>query len=286
MPESYSRRIEHTFQSKGQLCVGIDAHRDLLLENGFDDSVSGLESFSLQLLDAISETVGIVKPQVAFFERFGSKGLAALERFLVEANSRKLFVIADGKRGDIGSTMEGYADAWLSKEAPFICDAITVNPYLGVAAMQSMIATAVERNKGLFALSATSNKESLTLQSAQVAGTTVSGLVATEVAQFNSVSTTSNGRFGNLGIVIGATVNLSEFGLQNINQNVENNRTIVLSPGFGHQGAKLSEAKRIFGNISGDVIYTVSRSALREGLPRAKSVILSDLKELELALAS
>ena len=165
MPDSYSKKVETAF-STGQLCVGIDPHAELLLDNGFEDSVVGLKSFSFAMLDAISESATIVKPQVAFYERFGAKGLLVLEELLSEASKRKLFVIADAKRGDIGSTMQGYADAWLSKDAPFICDALTVSPYLGVGAMENAVSTAIDRNKGLFVLAATSNSEAATIQRA------------------------------------------------------------------------------------------------------------------------
>ncbi len=286
MPESYSKKVETAFNTVGQLCVGIDPHAELLQENGFEDSVAGLKSFSFELLDAITQASAIVKPQVAFFERFGAKGLAVLEEILSEASKRKLFVIADAKRGDIGSTMQGYANAWLSKDAPFICDALTVSPYLGVGAMERAISAAIERNKGLFVLAATSNQEAQNIQSAQSTGKTIAELVAEEVRSLNQLATNSNGRFGNLGLVIGATVNLKSLSLDRINNSIASNRTLVLAPGFGFQGAKLADARRIFGELAQDVIYTVSRSALRDGITGAARAIAADQQELQTALAS
>lgn len=285
LPDSYSKKVETAF-STGQLCVGIDPHAELLLDNGFEDSVVGLKSFSFAMLDAISESATIVKPQVAFYERFGAKGLLVLEELLSEASKRKLFVIADAKRGDIGSTMQGYADAWLSKDAPFICDALTVSPYLGVGAMENAVSTAIDRNKGLFVLAATSNREAATIQSAQRNGKTIAESVAEEVRNLNQVATNSNGKYGNLGLVIGATVNLPSYGLDQVNNSMTSNRALVLAPGFGFQGAKLADAKRIFGDLAHDVIYTVSRSALRDGIAGAQSAIAEDQQELQTALAS
>ena len=285
MPDSYSKKVETAF-STGQLCVGIDPHAELLLDNCFEDSVVGLKSFSFAMLDAISESTTIVKPQVAFYERFGAKGLQVLEELLSEASKRKLFVIADAKRGDIGSTMQGYADAWLSKDAPFICDALTVSPYLGVGAMENAVSTAIDRNKGLFVLAATSNREATMIQSAQSNGKTIAGQVAEEVRNLNQVATNSNGKYGNLGLVIGATVNLPSYGLDQVNNSITSNRALVLAPGFGFQGARLADAKRIFGDLAHDVIYTVSRSALRDGIAGAQSAIAEDQQELQTALAS
>ena len=101
MAETFSKKIARAFSEFGQLCVGIDPHDELLLENGFDTDVASLEMFSFKLLDQISDQAGIVKPQISFFERHGSKGYRVLEKLLIDAQSRKLLVIADAKRGDV-----------------------------------------------------------------------------------------------------------------------------------------------------------------------------------------
>jgi len=285
LPDSFSKKLEIAFKTKGQLCVGIDPHENLLADNGFDISADGLESFSYAMLDQLQDEVSIIKPQVSFFERFGSEGFRALENVLREANERGFLVIADAKRGDIGSTMEAYGLAWLAKEAPFVCDALTVNPYLGVGALSSAVAFASERGKGLFVLAATSNLEGLTLQSSINNGATVASQIAQEVEELNINTAISNSRFGSVGLVVGATVNLKQLGIDSLNADRESLRTSILAPGFGFQGVELSRAKEIFGEVSGDVIYTVSRSALRNGIESVASSVRQDQETLKLALA-
>jgi len=284
LPETFSKRLETAFAAKGQLCVGIDPHESLLIENGFDVSAEGLHQFSLRMLDQLQYEVSIIKPQVSFFERFGSHGFRSLELILQEANQRGFLVIADAKRADIGSTMEAYGQAWLAKSAPFICDALTVNPYLGVGSLSSAVAFASERGKGLFVLAATSNQEGITLQSSRNEEVTVAAQVAREVQTFNINSATSNTLFGSLGLVVGATVDLKQMGLDSLNADRTSLRTTILAPGFGFQGARLESAKNIFGDLSRDVIYTVSRSALRNGIEGLKVTVRKDQEILTEAL--
>ena len=285
MPDTFSRKLETAFSSYGQLCVGIDPHADLLDEHGFEQSAEGLFNFSMEMLEALAGTVSIIKPQVSFFERFGSQGFAVLEKVLFEANKAGFLVIADAKRGDIGTTMAAYSSAWLEKDAPFICDALTVSPYLGVGSLLPAVSAAVERGKGLFVLSTTSNPEALSLQAAKIRETSVAKSVADEVRVINQQSAQSAVTFGSVGLVLGATVDMSSLGVSNINKDLELHKTPVLAPGFGTQGAKLSEAKSIFGEDSDSVIYSISRSALRNGLTNLKQTIEKDKEELHVALS-
>ncbi|MEI8232048.1 MAG: orotidine-5'-phosphate decarboxylase [Actinomycetes bacterium] len=285
MPETFSRLLEQAFSKNGQLCVGIDPHEELLDDSGFDQSVDGLRHFSMALLDELSGTVSIIKPQVSFFERFGSAGFRVLEDLCAEASSRGFLVIADAKRGDIGSTMTAYAQAWLGKAAPFIVDALTVSPFLGVGSLAPAVAIASERGKGLFVLCATSNPEGQTLQMADSEGISTAKSIANEVSALNQVSAQSKTQFGNMGLVIGATVNLEAYGLKDVNTDSSAIAAPILAPGFGAQGARLSEAKRIFGSNADKVVYTISRSALRNGLHSVKSVVVADQQELAQALS-
>ena len=286
MPDSFSNKLTSAFITKGQLCVGIDPHDELLAENGFERTPEGLLAFSFKMLDELSKTVSIVKPQVSFFERFGSKGFAVLEEVLAKASDMGFLVIADAKRGDIGSTMEAYAEAWLAKDAPFVCDALTLSPYLGVGALTPAIALASERGKGLFVLAATSNPDGTKLQGSKANEVTVAKQVADEVSVFNKNSAISNGLFGHIGLVVGATVDLASVGLGEINEGQETLRTPILAPGFGHQGGSLANAKQIFGAISSDVIYTISRSALRDGIAGLKVNSARAQEELSKALGA
>jgi orotidine-5'-phosphate decarboxylase len=284
LPETFSKRLETAFTTKGQLCVGIDPHESLLVENGFDVTAEGIQQFSLKLLDQLQGEVSIIKPQVSFFERFGSQGFRALELVLQEANQRGFLVIADAKRGDIGSTMEAYGQAWLAKSAPFICDALTVNPYLGVGSLSSAAAFASERGKGLFVLAATSNEDGFDLQSSLHEGLTVASQVAQEVQTLNINTATSKTLFGSVGLVVGATVDLKQMGLDALNSERSSLRTPILAPGFGFQGANLANAKNIFIALARDVIYTVSRSALRDGIDGVKQAVRQDQDSLHKAL--
>lgn len=284
MPDTFSKKLEAAFESKGQLCVGIDPHEDILIENGFEVSAKGVLDFGLAMLDQLDEAVSIVKPQVSFFERFGSAGFNSLEQLLDAAQAKGFLVIADAKRGDIGSTMEAYAHAWLDKSAPFTCDALTVNPYLGVGALAPAAAVASERGKGLFVLGATSNPEGVALQSS-IADVTVAAQVAREVDRMNSSTATSNSKFGSIGLVIGATVSLIDLGLAGINQDRQSLRTPILAPGFGFQGARLEDAKSIFKGLSGDVLYSISRSALRDGIRSVSRAVQDDQNTLHKALS-
>ena len=284
MPDSFSKKLEIAFESKGQLCVGIDPHEDILIENSFEVSAKGVLDFGLAMLDQLDGAVSIVKPQVSFFERFGSAGFNSLEQVLDAAQAKGFLVIADAKRGDIGSTMEAYAHAWLGKSAPFTCDALTVNPYLGVGALAPAAALASERGKGLFVLAATSNPEGVALQTS-TADLTVAAQVAREVDRMNSSTATSNSKFGSNGLVIGATVSLSDLGLAGINEDRESLRTPILAPGFGFQGARLEDAKSIFKALSGDVLYSISRSALRDGIRSVSRAVQDDQNTLHKALS-
>lgn len=268
MPESFSSKIEKIFANIGQLCVGIDPHSHLLDENGFSDDATGLEHFSFKLLDSVSSAAGIVKPQVSFFERFGAKGFAVLEKLLTEASGRGLLVIADAKRGDIGSTMEAYTAAWLDKAAPFICDALTLSPYLGVASLHQTIATATERGKAVFILCATSNPEGADIQQASRNGDTVSVSVATQAFKLNEISARSNSRFGNVGLVVGATVK-DQSVFDKLSSQKQTLRAPILAPGFGAQGANLADLRTIFGDCAQDVICSISRDVLSDGIMNA-----------------
>ncbi|MFM8927341.1 MAG: orotidine-5'-phosphate decarboxylase [Rhodoluna sp.] len=284
MPEAYSRKLEKAFTTS-QLCVGIDPHSELLVEEGLADSVQGLEYFSFKLLEELSSVVSIVKPQVSFFERFGSSGFAVLEKLLLEAQSQKMFTIVDVKRGDIGSTMDAYGLAWLAKSAPFVADAITVNPFLGLGTIEQTLSVAIEQGKGIFCLCATSNPEALSIQTSQIGGVTLSQRIATDVAALNDATRVAKSRFGNLGLVVGATVDQLSLGLA-IDQERSENLTPILAPGFGHQGARLKEAGRTFFRNRDSLIASISRSALRDGLQNVGRVVREDVAALNVALKS
>ncbi len=254
---SFGARLRTAVAARGRLCVGIDPHESLLREWGLDVSAAGVREFGLRTVDAAASTVAIVKPQVSFFERFGSAGFAALEDVVAAARAAGLIVIADAKRGDIGTTMDAYAAAWFTPGSPLEADALTLSPYLGVGALTSTLEYALAQGKGAFVLAATSNPEAVSLQSADAAGRPVAAAVADAVVAADSDAADE---WSSLGLVVGATVDLSARGLGAFARTVP-----ILAPGFGAQGAQPSDLVRIFGTLSDAVIASESRSVLSAG---------------------
>jgi orotidine-5'-phosphate decarboxylase len=227
-------------------------------------------------MKSCQDVIGILKPQVSFFEQFGSEGFAALERLLVRASESGFIVIADAKRGDIASTMDGYAKAWLSTEGPFMADAVTVSPYLGSESLNATIATASNNSKGVFILSATSNPEARALQSAISENQqSVASNVASYAAGFNKKS------FGSVGLVIGAQANLFNMGIDTSTLR----HTPILMPGFGAQGKKLLNARPIIGELTDVTIFSVSRSVAGESPVGLRERVRSTKAELEIGLS-
>ncbi|HAQ59409.1 MAG TPA: orotidine-5'-phosphate decarboxylase [Microbacterium sp.] len=249
------------FDTRGRLCVGIDPHDALLDQWGLDVTAGGVRTFGLRVVEAAAGHCAIVKAQVSFFERFGSAGFGALEEILAAARAAGIIVIADAKRGDIGSTMDAYAQAWLAPGSPLEADAVTLSPYLGVGALQDTLRYAVSQGKGAFVLAATSNPEASGLQKARVSGgSTVAGSVAAAVTAFNA-ETTPAGSWGSIGLVIGATVDPTDRGLPGFLDPI----APILAPGFGHQGARSEDRETIFGRLAAAVIVAESRSILAAG---------------------
>lgn len=254
-------RLRAATDARGPLCVGIDPHAALLRAWGLPDSAAGARELALTVVDAAAPRVGIVKPQAAFFERFGSAGVAVLEEVIRAARAAGLLVIGDAKRGDIGSTAEGYAAAWLAEGAPLESDALTVAPYLGLGALDPLIRIAQEAGNGVFVLASTSNPEGVVVQSARTAdGGTVAAAIAREAAARNAAAA-ATGEWGDIGVVIGATRPLAESGIAADALAA----TPILAPGFGAQGARLADIGAIFGAAAATVIPSVSRSVLEAG---------------------
>ncbi len=239
-----------------RLCVGVDPHPSTLAEWGLSDNAGGVTAFSRAMLDAMVDSgVSITKPQVALFERHGVDGMRALAQFIGEARSRSLLVIADVKRGDIGTSLAGYASAWLRPGSDFESDALTAVAYQGVGSLEPAFALAADAAKGVFVLGATSNPEGWLVQSARtIEGDTVAHANVAGVADRATRAPRSEGEW--LGVVVGATVNRAQLGLED---GVFTGLGI-LAPGFGAQGVELSSMRSVFGELSTQVIASVSRS--------------------------
>jgi orotidine-5'-phosphate decarboxylase len=271
---SFGQRLLNTFEQKGQLCIGIDPSIDQLRSWGLPISAEGAKSFSFSMLDAAQDNSGIVKFQVGFFEQFGPEGFSHLSELLADAKTRDLVVIADAKRGDIGSTMSGYATAWLSREAAFACDALTVSPYLGSDSLAETANVALENDRGLFVLAATSNPEAPTLQSAMRDGRTVARSVLDFADRYSGAG------LGSIGVVVGATVNDVDLGLDFSGSL----KIPVLVPGFGAQGASLMEARSLLSGYANTAICNVSRLVAGTSLDGLSSRISKAKADLEVGL--
>lgn len=278
MSERFGERVRAALHARGPLCVGIDPHAALLAAWGLTDDAQGVREFGLRTVEAAAGRVGFVKPQVSFFERFGSAGIAALEEVLAASRAAGLIVIADAKRGDIGSTMDDYARAWLTPGSPLEADALTVSPFLGVGALDGTFTLAEKYGKGVFVLAATSNPEAEGLQrSTGSTDATVSASVIAEVSARNA-ELSAAGEWGSFGFVIGATVDWTQAGIEPFAPAAP-----ILAPGFGAQGASPADLRPRFGEMSAAVIASESRSILSAGpadLPEAISARASEYLEV------
>lgn len=252
---SFGARLTAAMAARGPLCAGIDPHPGLLRDWGLADDVGGLERFAVGAVEALAPEVAVLKPQSAFFERHGARGMAVLERVLRLARDAGALVLLDVKRADIGSTMAGYAQAFLSDDAPLAADAITVSPYLGVGALEPAFELASRTGRGVFVLALTSNPEGSDLQAARTGrGTTVAQSVVDAVAARNI----GHQGLGNIGVVVGATTAPGQVRLEALGGP-------VLAPGIGAQGATLADLHRVFGAAVRHVVPAISRELLRHG---------------------
>ncbi|MFE9423084.1 orotidine-5'-phosphate decarboxylase [Kitasatospora sp. NPDC006697] len=254
MTTPFGARLHQAMAERGQLCVGIDPHAALLSAWGLGDDLAGLEAFSRTVVEALADRVAVLKPQAAFFERFGSKGVAVLEATVAEARAAGALVVMDAKRGDIGSTMAAYAEAFLSPGSPLFSDALTVSPYLGFGSLQPALDLAREHGCGIFALALTSNPEGFEVQRASTAdGVTVAQQVLNRLAAENAGAEP----LGSFGAVVGAT-------LADAGADLAINGPL-LAPGIGAQGATMADLPRVFGAAVPAVVPSVSRDVLKHG---------------------
>ena len=254
-PEPFGARLLAAMDARGPLCVGIDPHPSLLTGWGLPDDSTGLAVFALTVVEALAGEVAVLKPQSAFFERHGSRGIAVLERVIADARAAGALVLVDAKRGDLGSTMQGYADAYLDQRSPLAADAMTVTPYLGFGSLQPVIETAAVNGAGVFVVALTSNPEGRELQQAVCAdGRTVGTTVLAEVARCNVGARP----LGSVGAVVGATLTEPVADVASVNGP-------LLAPGIGTQGGRPADLPRIFGPAMRNVLPSVSRELLAAG---------------------
>jgi orotidine-5'-phosphate decarboxylase len=252
---SFGTRLAGAVAQRGPLCVGIDAHPALLAAWGLPDDPDGLRRFTEIVIEALADQVAVLKPQSAFYERHGSRGIAVLESNIRQIRSAGALALLDVKRGDIGSTAAAYADAYLDPASPLAVDAITASPYLGFGSLLPMIDKALEHDAGVFVLGLTSNPEGPALQHARRDdGRTVAQAVLDEISQLN----TGAHPLGSIGVVVGATVGGTGHDFSAVNGP-------ILVPGLGAQGGTPAGLREIFGAQLSRLLPSTSRDVLAAG---------------------
>lgn len=253
--ETFGRRLYDAIEKRGPLCVGIDPHPALLTRWGLSDDIAGLERFARTVVEALADRVAVLKPQSAFFERFGSQGIGILESTIRQSREAGALVLLDVKRGDIGSTMAAYASAYLDAASSLSTDAITVSPYLGVGSLRPAFDLAAANGAGVFVLALTSNPEGPAVQHAvSASGKTVAQTVIDEISQLNK----GVEPLGSIGLVVGATIGDTGHDLSEVNGP-------LLAPGLGAQGATPADLRAVFGKSMRNVLPSYSREVLAAG---------------------
>ncbi len=261
-PLPFGARLQAAMAEYGPLCAGIDPHRGLVESWGLTYDLAGLERFTMTCVEAFGGAVAAVKPQSAFFEVFGAKGVALLERALIDLRDAGTLTVLDVKRGDIGTTVDAYGEAFLGTDAPAAADAITLSPYLGYGSLRPAIDLAHQTGRGVFVLALTSNPEGAQVQHARLAdGRSVAGAIADDAAADNA-GARSRGELGSVGLVVGATVGSA---VADLGVDLPAMGGPILAPGLGAQGATAADVRSVFAGALGQVLASSSRDVLRAG---------------------
>ena len=250
---TYKKRLEAVTGERGRLCVGIDPHASLLDAWGLSRDAKGLETCARRLVEALGADVAVFKPQSAFFETYGSAGIAVLERVLADIKDAGALSILDIKRGDIGSTMAAYAEAYLAEGAPLAADAVTVSPYLGFESLMPAFELAVANKRGVYVLARTSNPEGGQVQLAMGPEGTVAQDIIDRATELNSRARTRA-----IGLVIGGTHSSLMCDVSQFNAS-------ILVPGIGHQGGRVEDLPALFGDAVDQVLPVVGRGVVSAG---------------------
>lgn len=269
-------RLREAMTTHGPLCAGVDPHRGLVEGWGLAHDLDGLERFAMTCVEAFAGQVACVKPQSAFFEAFGSRGVAVLERAIDAFTEAGTLVILDAKRGDIGTTMEAYAQAFLGPGAPSPVDALTVSPYLGYGSLRPAIDLAAEHGRGVFVLALTSNPQGPSVQHAVRDGRSVAATII-DGATTDNAPAAARGELGHVGLVIGATVGSA---VADLGIDLAASACPILAPGLGAQGATGEDLRTVFGAALPQVVANSSRGILGAG-PSVAALRAAALAEAE-----
>ena len=261
--EGFGSQLSHAIAATSPLCVGLDPSPALLNAWGLNDDAQALEAMGQTVIEAAQGVAAAIKPQVAYFERHGARGIAALESLLRLARSTGLLVIADAKRGDIDATMDAYGQAWIGEDAPLRADALTVMPYMGLGAMEAVFERVERHGAGIFCVVASSNREGRSIQTARGPHDSVEAMVLADLAQRNRDYCSRTGEmYGPFGAVVGATREAGDLDLGSLGG-------CFLVPGFGAQGASAEDVGVLFGSApANSVLVNSSRAILSKGPDR------------------
>lgn len=280
-PDGFATRVGRAVGEYGPLVAGLDPTPALLRHWGLSDDVEGLRRFCDAMLEALDGQVACIKPQAAYFERYGAAGVAVLQEVLTDLRGGSTLSILDAKRSDIGSTLEAYAQAYLSDGAPMAADALTLSPYLGYGSLRPAIDLAAATGRGVFILALTSNPEGAALQhhgDPPVAATILrqaasdnAAADAADLAEAAGAAGSDRHRSirrpaGHVGVVIGATVGSAP---ADLGLDLASLGGWILAPGLGAQGAGAEDLAAVFAGAVSGVLPVVSRGLASAGPDRA-----------------
>jgi orotidine-5'-phosphate decarboxylase len=273
---SYGERLGTLTSERGPLCVGIDPHPTLLASWGLAADVQGLERCARGVIEALGGIVPVFKPQSAFFEAYGAAGIAVLERTLGDIKAAGAISLLDVKRGDIGSTMDAYAAAYLSDGSPLAADAVTLSPYLGFGSLDGAIELADRSGRGVYVLALTSNPEGGQIQRARTADGRAVGQIVIDEAASRNATRCKSASLGPVGVVVGATIGPTATDFTAL-------RGSILAPGIGAQGGIAADLPAVFGDAIQFVLPSTSREVISAGptpagLQAAATRMLGEMK--------
>ena len=283
MTTRFADRLMAGIREKGPLCVGIDPHA-AMMPALFGSGPEAAAKWGIALVERTVGRAAVVKPQAGLFERWGSRGLAALEQVCQAATRAGLIVILDAKRGDIGSTAEGYAEGYLGADSSCPCDAITVNPYMGVDTLEPFVTVAEREGKGVVVLARTSNPGSKDFQQKLIDGEPLYLHVARSLAPLIERLRGQDTQWSGLMMVAGATGPAEAARLR-----ATSGDALFLVPGYGAQGAGARDALAGFvkrpGGLEGGVV-NASRSVAMPDSAKAATTVKDWERAIDLAITA
>ncbi|MDR0764918.1 MAG: orotidine-5'-phosphate decarboxylase [Synergistaceae bacterium] len=271
------RLIGRIRETENPSALGLDTKIDYVpdaLARAHTGAAEAIYAFNSALLKALSDIIPCVKIQVAYYEALGTAGMECFKRTVERAQALGYVVIADAKRGDIGSTAEAYSAAYLRDDSPFPADFLTVNPYFGTDGVSPFIADCAVSGKGIFALAKTSNPSGKEFQDVILRdGRPMHELVAEKIAEWGEYLIGKEG-FSSVGAVVGATYPTQGAALRR-----KMPRAFFLLPGYGAQGASAEHLAACFDERGEGAVVAASRSIICAHIRRGADDFVSAARE-------